>query len=126
MLTAYAASKANLVALTKNVAYSVMRHRIRANAINLGWMDTPGEDVIQRRYHSDGKDWLADAEAEMPFGRLIKPEEAARAIAFLASDESGMMTGAVLDFDQSVLGAWPKPIPSPIEQWDKVEGVSYF
>ncbi|MEM7032251.1 MAG: SDR family oxidoreductase, partial [Chloroflexota bacterium] len=77
-LTPYAASKGALVILTKNVAYAVMRHRIRINAINLGWMDTPGEDVIQRRYHSYGQDWLAEAEANQPFGRLIKMDEASR------------------------------------------------
>ena len=54
MLCPYAISKAALNAMTKNVAYSVMRQRIRVNALNLGWMNTPGEDVIQRRYHSDG------------------------------------------------------------------------
>jgi NAD(P)-dependent dehydrogenase (short-subunit alcohol dehydrogenase family) len=125
MLTAYAASKAALNILTKNIAYSVMRHRIRVNAMNLGWMDTPGEDVIQKRYHSGGGDWLAKAEAAQPFGRLLNPDEVARAIAFLASDESGMMTGAVMDFDQSVAGAGPQPVPPPIEEWDRVAGVSY-
>lgn len=125
MLTVYAASKAGLNILTKNIAYSVVRHRIRVNALNLGWMDTPGEDTIQRRYHSSGGDWLAKAEASQPFGRLLKPDEVARAIAFLASDESGMMTGAIVDFDQSVMGAGPQPIAAPIETWDKVEGVSY-
>ena len=125
MLTVYAASKAALNILTKNVAYSVMRHRIRVNALNLGWMDTPGEDTIQRRYHSGGEDWLKAAEAGQPFGRLLKPSEVARAIAFLASDESGMMTGAVVDFDQSVAGAGAQPIPPPIEGWDAVAGVSF-
>jgi NAD(P)-dependent dehydrogenase (short-subunit alcohol dehydrogenase family) len=125
MLTAYATSKAALNVLTKNVAYSVMHHRIRVNALNLDWMDTPGEDVIQRRYHGRGDGWLAKAEAEQPFGRLLKPEEVARAIAFLASDESGMMTGAVVDFDQSVPGAGPQPVPPPMEEWAEVTGVSY-
>lgn len=125
MLTAYAASKAALNILTKNVAYSVVRHRIRVNALNLGWMDTPGEDTIQRRYHGGDPDWLKKAEAAQPFGRLLKPDEVARAIAFLASDESGMMTGALVDFDQSVIGAGLQPIPAPIESWDKVEGVTF-
>lgn len=125
MLTVYAASKGALNILTKNVAYSVMRRRIRVNALNLGWMDTPGEDTIQRRYHSDGKDWLTAAEAGQPFGRLLKPAEVARAIAFLASDESGMMTGAVIDFDQSVVGAGAQPVPPPIEEWDAVADVSF-
>ena len=69
MLTVYAASKAGLNILTKNIAYSVMRHRIRVNALNLGWMDTPGEDTIQRRYHGGDPEWLKKAEARQPFGR---------------------------------------------------------
>lgn len=124
-LAPYAASKGALNVLTKNVAYAVMRHRIRVNALNLGWMDTPGENVIQRRYHSDGKDWLAMAEAQQPFGRLLKTEEVARSIAYLASDESGMLTGALIDLDQSVIGAGDTPTPPPIEEWDEVTGISF-
>jgi NAD(P)-dependent dehydrogenase (short-subunit alcohol dehydrogenase family) len=113
------------IVLTKNVAYSVMRTHIRVNALNIGWMDTPREDAIQRRYHAAADDWLAKAEARQPFGRLLKPEEVARAIAFLASDDSGMMTGAVVDLDQSVAGCGPQPVPPPIEEWDEVTGVSF-
>ncbi len=125
MLTAYAASKGALNILTKNVAYSVARQHIRVNALLLGWMDTPAEDITQRRYHGGGDDWLAKAEASQPFGRLLKPDEVARAVAFLASDESGMMTGATVDFDQSVPGAGPQPIPPPMAEWDAVAGVSF-
>ena len=110
-LTPYAASKGALMSLSRNVAYSVMWDRIRVNHINPGWMDTPGEDVIQRRFHSDGKDWLEEAEARKPFGRLIKPDELAAAIAFLASNESGLLTGAVIEFDQSVRGAGHQATP---------------
>ena len=53
VLLPYAASKAALNILTKNIAYSVMRRRIRVNALNIGWMDTPGEDTTQQRYHTD-------------------------------------------------------------------------
>jgi hypothetical protein len=35
------------------------------------------------------------------------------------------MTGAIVDFDQSVAGAGPQPVPPLIEDWDKVTGVSY-
>jgi NAD(P)-dependent dehydrogenase (short-subunit alcohol dehydrogenase family) len=110
-LTPYATSKGALMTLTKNVAYAVMRHRIRINMLNIGWMDTPGENVIQRKYHDANDGWLENAESGMPFGRLLKPEEVARAVAFLASDESGMMTGSIVDFDQSVQGAGSQPIP---------------
>jgi NAD(P)-dependent dehydrogenase (short-subunit alcohol dehydrogenase family) len=98
-------SKAALAALTRNAAFSLMPDRIRVNGLNIGWMDTPGEHDIQMRYHTDDKDWLKKAEAKQPFGRLIKPTEVARAVAYLASDESGLMTGANVDFDQQVLGS---------------------
>lgn len=124
-LAPYAISKGALNILTKNVAYAVMRHRIRVNALNIGWMDTPAEDIIQRKYHSNGQDWLAAAEAAQPFGRLLKTDEVARAIAYLASDESGMMTGALIDFDQSVIGGGQQPVPPPIADWPQVAGVSY-
>ncbi|MEY3044837.1 MAG: hypothetical protein RL242_1679, partial [Pseudomonadota bacterium] len=57
-------------------------------------------------------DWLAKAEADQPFGRLLKTDEVARAVLFLASADSGMMTGSVVDFDQSVLGCYDSP-PHP-------------
>lgn len=104
-ISAYSASKAALSALTKNAAYSLMPDHIRVNGLNIGWMDTPGEHTIQMRYHTDDAGWLAKAEKNQPFGRLLKPEEVARAVAYLASDESGLMTGSIIDFDQQVLGA---------------------
>ncbi|MEZ4698784.1 MAG: SDR family oxidoreductase [Rhodothermales bacterium] len=110
-LCPYATSKGALSIFTKNAAYAAVRHRIRINALLLGWADTPVEDVIQRDVDRRGPSWRADAEARLPFGRLIQPEEAARAIAWMASEESGMMTGALVHFDQSIPGAggvnWP-------------------
>lgn len=114
-LLPYSASKGALNAITKNVAYAVMRFGIRVNALAIGWMDTPSEDFIQRKFHSDGKDWLEEAEKAQPFGRLLTTDEVARAIAYLASDESGMMTGSIIDFDQSVRGAGPVSKPPPLD-----------
>ena len=111
-ITAYCASKGALITLTKNVAFGVMRHGIRVNGLCIGWMDTPGEDRIMRTYHGAVDGWREAAEAAQPTGRLLKPEEAARAVAFLASEESGMMTGAIIDFDQSVSGCYEAP-PQP-------------
>lgn len=112
-LTAYSMSKGALATLTKNVAFGLMPWRIRVNGLNLGWMNTPGEDAIMRRAHGAKDGWLDEAAAEQPFGRLIEPAEAARAIAFLASAESGLMTGAIVDFDQSVAGCYESaPHPS--------------
>lgn len=111
-LTSYSGSKGALATLTKNIAYSLLRDRIRVNALNIGWMDTPGEDRTQTVTDGKPADWLAQAEREQPFGRLLKADEVARAIAFLASNESGMMTGSIIDFDQSVAGCYDSP-PHP-------------
>lgn len=112
-LTPYASSKGALTTLTKNVAYSAMRNRIRVNGLNIGWMDSPHEHEIQRQYHGADDDWLARVEQAQPFGRLLKPEEVARALAFMLSDESGMMTGAIIDFDQGVIGCGDEGTPKP-------------
>jgi NAD(P)-dependent dehydrogenase (short-subunit alcohol dehydrogenase family) len=108
-LAPYSASKGALATLTKNVANAVLNDRIRVNGIYLGWTETPGEHEIIRRSGQGGDDWLQRAEAGRPFGRLIQPEEVARLIGFLASGESGVMTGALIDFDQHVVGLHSAP-----------------
>ena len=112
-LLPYSTSKGALVAMTRNLAFSLMRHRIRVNLLCPGWMDTPAEDVTQRTFDGATDGWLERAEAEMPFGRLIKPPEIARTIVHLATAESGMMTGAVVEWDQTVLGAGDSVFPDP-------------
>ncbi len=111
-ISAYSGSKGALATLTKNAAFSLMPWRIRVNGLNIGWMNTPGEDRIMRTYHGAQDGWLEKAAKEQPFGRLLDPAEVARAVSFLGSPESGMMTGSIIDFDQSVLGCWesaPRP-----------------
>jgi len=103
-ISAYSGSKGALATLTRNAAHSLLQDQIRVNGLNIGWMDTPGEHRIQKDYHHADDDWLEKAESAQPFKRLLKPREVARAIAFLASDESGMMTGAIIDFAQRVNG----------------------
>ncbi|MEM8925609.1 MAG: SDR family oxidoreductase [Actinomycetota bacterium] len=117
----YSASKLALQAVTRNAAFSLMRHRIRVNLVQPGWMATPGEDVIQKRFHGADDGWLDDAAAGLPFGRLIDPLELARTLCHLASDESGMMTGAVIDFDQTVTGAGDAPRPDLAPVWGEDE-----
>jgi NAD(P)-dependent dehydrogenase (short-subunit alcohol dehydrogenase family) len=103
-LSPYAASKGALVTLTRNVACAVRRHRIRVNGLNLGWMDSPAEHAVQKKFHGAGDDWLQKAEREQPFRRLIKPAEVAEFAAFLLSERSGLMTGSIIDYDQNVVG----------------------
>ena len=111
-ICAYSGSKAALAALTKNIAFSLSPDRIRVNGLNIGWMSTPGEDRIQKTRHDAPDDWLERAARTRPFGRLLEPDEVARAVAFLCAEESGMMTGAIVDFDQSVPGCYESP-PTP-------------
>ncbi len=112
-LSPYSASKGALATLTRNTGYALMRNRIRVNQLDIGWMASDGEDRVQREYHHADPDWLAKAAAAQPFGRLLAPSEVARAVAFLASDDSGMMTGSVIHFDQSVWGAYDGGPPAP-------------
>ena len=105
-LIAYSASKGALMTMTRALANALKRDRIRINTLNIGWTNTPREHVVQTTMDGQPEDWLEIASRSRPFGRLIEPDEVARAIAFLCSDESGLMTGAVVDFDQTVIGAW--------------------
>ena len=107
-LAPYSASKAALANVTRNSANALRRHRIRVNGINAGWMDTPGEDAIQRKWHGADDDWLARAEAAQPLGSLVKPASVAGLVSYLLSEASGVMTGSVVDFDQNVAGSYPE------------------
>jgi NAD(P)-dependent dehydrogenase (short-subunit alcohol dehydrogenase family) len=109
-ISAYCSSKGALAALTRNVAHSLIKFRIRVNGLNIGWMATPGEDRIMKTYHGAKDGWLDDAVKSRPFGRLIDPREVARACAYLASAESGLMTGANVDFDQTIVGVGDAPL----------------
>ena len=111
-ILSYCVSKGALETMTRNLAYSLMRHKIRVNQVSPGWMDTEAEDVVQRRFHGATDGWLERAEADQPTGRLIKPPEVAKVVAFYLSDESGMLTGNIVDYDQSVIGAGDAPKPS--------------
>ena len=107
-LSAYSASKGALATLTKNVANAFVANRIRCNGILTGWMDTPGESATQQKFHGVGEDWLTKAEAIQPMGQLVKPHQVAGLVAYLLSPESGVITGALIDYDQRVSGAYPE------------------
>lgn len=104
-ITAYCASKGALANLTKNVAHSLRLDRIRVNGLNIGWMSTPNEDAIQRGMGKPAS-WLDLAEPEQPFGRILRPADVAYLTAFLLGEQAEMMTGALIDVDQNVMGAY--------------------
>jgi NAD(P)-dependent dehydrogenase (short-subunit alcohol dehydrogenase family) len=103
-LSPYATSKGALATLTRNAGHSLRSDGIRVNGLNIGWTDTEGEDAIQRRFHDAQDGWLEEAGTQMPAGRLGDPAEIADMIAYLLSDGSGIVTGSVIDWDQTVIG----------------------
>ena len=113
-LAAYSASKAALSTLTRNSGFALMRNRVRVNQLDIGWMLSDHEKTIQLQESGD-PDWQAKAEAGLPFGRLLDPAEVAKAVLWLASDDSGMMTGSVVHFDQSVWGGYDGQAPAPAQ-----------
>jgi NAD(P)-dependent dehydrogenase (short-subunit alcohol dehydrogenase family) len=111
-ISPYCASKGALTTLTANTAFSVMGNRIRVNQLNVGWMASDHERELQAAETGD-PDWMDRAVRNLPFGRLVDPEEAARAVNFLVSDDAGLMTGAIINFDQSVWGTAAGVMPVP-------------
>ncbi|NNF91764.1 MAG: SDR family oxidoreductase [Boseongicola sp.] len=114
-LAPYSASKGALATLTRNAGYALMRNRIHVNQLDIGWMASDHERALQLRESGD-PDWEAKARESLPFGRLLDPEEVARAVLWMASEDSGMMTGAVIQFDQSVWGGYDGQAPAPAEK----------
>lgn len=97
-LFAYSISKGGLLTLTRNLAASWARHRVRVNFLNPGWVITPGEIRVQGLEGHD-VDWLEGRGQHMPLGRMQTPEDAAWAALYLASDESAMVSGQALNVD---------------------------
>jgi NAD(P)-dependent dehydrogenase (short-subunit alcohol dehydrogenase family) len=95
---AYCAAKGGVVLLTKAMAVDHSRQGIRVNCVCPGDVETPMlVDDAQRRGMA-WTDYMAAA-ANRPMGRVGQPEELARAVLFLASDDASFITGAVLAVD---------------------------
>ena len=92
--TVYAAAKGGVIAFTKSVARELARHGVTVNCVCPGPTETPFLDAFE----GDGGARLLDAMRRMvPMGRrLAQPEEIAAAVAFLASDDAGYITGQSL------------------------------
>ena len=94
--------------LTKNTANAYRTNLIRCNGVAPGWMDTPGEHVVQKTFHGAPDDWLETTESGLPMGQLVKPHQIAPLITYLLSPDSGIITGAIIDCDQQIIGAIPE------------------
>lgn len=95
---AYCASKGGMVLMTKAMAIDHGRQGIRVNCICPGDVDTPMLPADARLRGLKWEEYLAGCAAR-PMGRIGTPEEIARAVLFLASDDSSFMTGAALVVD---------------------------
>lgn len=95
----YCASKAGLVMLTKCMAMEFGPHRIRVNAVAPGLIEVEGDRV--------SPDYKRAFLPMIPYGRIGLPEDVARAVAFLASERTDFITGAVLAVDGGFLTGRP-------------------
>ena len=98
---AYCASKGGVAALTRAVALDHVRDGIRVNCVAPGSVETPyWTDIFAKS--NDVAALRKNLEQRHPMERLARPEEIAKAILFLASDESSFCTGSTLVVD----GGW--------------------
>lgn len=99
-LTPYSTSKGALSTLTLNAANVLAPDHIRVNCINVGWMSTPNEDTVQRK-EGNPANWLELADARMPMGRILRPDDVSGLVMWFLSPESAVMSGGIIDFDHS-------------------------
>ncbi len=88
----YAASKAGIIGLTKSAAREVASRGITVNAVAPGFIETDMTDVLSDEVRETAK-------KQIPLGTFGTPEQVAAAVAFLASEEAGYITGQVLQVD---------------------------
>lgn len=90
LTSAYVASKHGVVGLTKSAALEWGPKNIRVNAVGPTWVRTPLTEAV---WNTD-EQWAA-SDAEHPIGRCATPADIAALVAFLASDEAGIITGSL-------------------------------
>jgi NAD(P)-dependent dehydrogenase (short-subunit alcohol dehydrogenase family) len=102
-LSAYTASKAAVVNLTRSIAIDYARSGIRVNCVCPGWVDTGFNDPQFDHDSLSAADIEELIERTVPMGRQGLPEEMAAAVAFLASDDASYITGQILLVDGGLL-----------------------
>ena len=98
-LTAYTASKAAVVNLTRSLAIDFATAGIRVNSVCPGWVDTGFNDPQFAHDRMTADDVQAAIERSVPMRRQGTPEEVAAAVVYLASPEAAWASGAVLDLN---------------------------
>jgi NAD(P)-dependent dehydrogenase (short-subunit alcohol dehydrogenase family) len=102
ILAAYCAAKGGVLGITRATAVRYGVDGIRCNAVCPGDIDTP---LVQAYFEiaDDPAALRAEIEREYPLGRIAQPREIARAVVFLASDDSSFMSGQPLVVDGGLL-----------------------
>lgn len=100
-LLPYSVSKGALMTMTRNLGDTLMRENgVRVNQVNPGWVLTENE-AQRKREHGLSDDWPSHLpKVYAPAGRILKPEEIAMAAIYWLADESGPVSGQVVDLEQ--------------------------
>ncbi len=88
----YAASKAGMIGLTKSAAKELASRGITVNAVAPGFIETEMTEVLSDKLKEE-------MQRQIPLGKFGQPEDVANAVAFLASEDAGYITGQVLHVD---------------------------
>ncbi|MES2625184.1 MAG: SDR family oxidoreductase [Pseudomonadota bacterium] len=106
--TAYTASKHALVGMMKGAALELAPHNVRVNTIHPGYVATPMMANIHNMVMPDAPEQMQAAIAKsIPMQRYAIPEEIARLMLFLASDDASYSTGSCFSADGGILAALP-------------------
>jgi 3-oxoacyl-[acyl-carrier protein] reductase len=90
--TNYSASKAGMIGFTKALAREVASYNIRVNAVAPGFIETDMLKDLQEKY-------MEQMKKQIPMSRLGRPEEVAKAVKFLVSDDASYITGHTIVID---------------------------
>ncbi len=107
-LLVYSATKAALMAASRNLANALKYARVRVHCLNPGWMDTEGERAMMAKL-GHPPDFLEREGERLPMGRLLKPEEVAELVVHLAGDRAAAFSGIVADLEQYPIGVLCHP-----------------
>jgi glucose 1-dehydrogenase len=97
---AYNMAKAAIDHMSRTAAIELVEHGIRVNIVHPGWVDTPGE----RKFFTEEQ--IKVGGEKLPMGRLGRPDEIAKAVAYLLSDDAAYVTGSTLSIEGGIGLPW--------------------